>query len=91
MCYCNYCLSCFWSCYFDGVFGDRVVGCVGVMELIGISVRLDGEWLFVHRCVDCVVVCLNWIVGDDNFFMLMQFVVCLFVKLLFLLERLRFV
>ena len=36
------------------------------MEPIAISVRGDGEWLLVHRCVGCGEVHLNRTAGDDS-------------------------
>jgi hypothetical protein len=36
------------------------------------SVRGDGEWVLVHRCVGCDEVHLNRTAGDDNPLMLMR-------------------
>ena len=36
------------------------------------SVRGDGEWVLVHRCVGCDEIHLNRTAGDDNPLMLMR-------------------
>jgi hypothetical protein len=36
------------------------------MEPIAITTRRDGEWLVVHRCLNCDELSTNRIAGDDN-------------------------
>ena len=45
------------------------------MEPIGITVRGDGEWVLVHRCVGCDEVHLNRTAGDDNPLVLLRLAV----------------
>ena len=56
----------------DVVTGDRRSGCRGEMEPIAVSVRPDGEWSIVHRCLQCGVIRANRVAGDDNALALMS-------------------
>ncbi|PKL19587.1 MAG: RNHCP domain-containing protein [Spirochaetae bacterium HGW-Spirochaetae-5] len=62
----NHCPECLWSRHVDLRTGDRMSVCRGMMEPIGIWVRLDGEWALIHRCVKCGFIRSNRIAGDDN-------------------------
>jgi len=71
----NHCPNCLWSRHVDEVPGDRAADCAASMEPIGVSVRDDGEWALVHRCMACATVHVNRIAGDDNPLMLMRLAV----------------
>jgi hypothetical protein len=63
----NHCPNCLSSLHVDRkIPGDRDAGCGGRMEAIGMSVRSDGEWMIIHRCVTCDGLSANRIAGDDN-------------------------
>ncbi|NLU68005.1 RNHCP domain-containing protein [Streptomyces sp. HNM0574] len=63
----NHCPHCLASRHVDGrVPGDRAAGCGGPMSALTLSVRDDGEWLLVHRCLTCGVLKANRVAGDDN-------------------------
>jgi hypothetical protein len=49
----------------DKVSGDRSSSCGGIMEPIAVSVR-RGEWILIHRCLECGDLKANRIAGDDN-------------------------
>jgi len=36
------------------------------MEPIAIAVRQSGEWVLIHRCIECGTLRENRIAGDDN-------------------------
>jgi hypothetical protein len=36
------------------------------MEPLAVTVRGDGEWVLVHRCLGCETIHLNRTAGDDN-------------------------
>jgi hypothetical protein len=42
------------------------------MEPIAITVRGDGEWILVHRCVGCDWLHLNRTAGDDDPLLLLR-------------------
>lgn len=63
----NHCPTCLASLHVDRrIPGDRASPCRGRMEALGMSVRADGEWLLIHRCVACEELSANRIAGDDN-------------------------
>jgi RNHCP domain len=69
----NHCPSCLWSRHLDGsVPGDRAASCGSSMEPIAITVRGDGEWVLVHRCLGCDEVHLNRTAGDDSPLLLLR-------------------
>ena len=45
------------------------------MEPISISVRGDGEWVIIHRCVACDELSANRTAGDDNPLLLVRMAV----------------
>lgn len=47
--------------------GDRLSGCGGLMEPIGVFTRRTGEDVLVHRCQRCGLERYNRIAGDDDF------------------------
>ncbi|UQA97669.1 RNHCP domain-containing protein [Streptomyces halobius] len=63
----NHCPNCLASLHVDRhVPGDRDASCRGRMEALSMSVRADGEWMIVHRCLSCGALSANRIAGDDN-------------------------
>ena len=42
------------------------------MEPIAVTVRGEGRWVLVHRCLDCGRLRLNKTAGDDNVLLLMR-------------------
>ena len=62
----NHCPLCLCSLHVDIRTGDRRSGCGGVMELIAVWVRVDGEWALVHRCRRCGKENVNRVAGDDD-------------------------
>lgn len=42
------------------------------MEPIAVTVRGEGHWVLVHRCLDCGRLRLNRTAGDDNVLALMR-------------------
>jgi RNHCP domain len=72
----NHCPGCLWSRHLDGgVPGDRTAECGSSMEPIAVTVRGDGEWVLVHRCLACDVIHLNRSAGDDNPLLLLRLAV----------------
>ena len=71
----NHCPNCLWSRHLDDQPGDRAAECGSLMEPIAISVRGDGEWVLVHRCMGCDTVHLNRTSGDDNPLVLLRLAV----------------
>jgi hypothetical protein len=69
----NHCPSCLWSRHVDDdVPGDRDADCGSSMEPIAITVRGDGEWVLIHRCLGCGQLRLNRTAGDDNSLLLLR-------------------
>ncbi len=86
----NHCPGCLWSRHLDGeVPGDRAAECGSSMEPIAITVRGDGEWVLVHRCLACDEVHLNRSAGDDNPLLLLRLAVRPLAQPPFPLEHLR--
>lgn len=72
----NHCPSCLWSRHLDDrAPGDRAANCGSSMEPIAITVRGDGEWVLVHRCLGCDEVHLNRTAGDDSPLLLLRLAV----------------
>jgi hypothetical protein len=85
----NHCPSCLWSCHLDHDSpGDRAAECGSSMEPIAITVRGDGEWILIHRCLACHEIHLNRIAGDDNPLLLLRIAVRPLAAPPFPLERL---
>ena len=86
----NHCPNCLWSRHVDDSPGDRaaLVECGSSMQPIAITVRGDGEWVLVHRCLGCDVVHLNRTAGDDNPLLLVRIAVEPLARPPFPLERL---
>ena len=61
--HCPYCLS---SRHLDTSPGDRAAECGGIMELIAVWIRKNGEWALIHRCKACGMLSSNRIAADDN-------------------------
>jgi hypothetical protein len=84
----NHCPNCLWSRHLDDdAPGDRDADCGSSMEPIAISVRGDGEWVIVHRCLGCYELHLNRIAGDDNPLLLLRLAVKPLAQPPFPLER----
>ena len=63
----NHCPSCLTSRHLDlRTPGDRAADCGARMEPMAISVRGDGEWVLIHRCLGCDALSANRTAGDDN-------------------------
>jgi hypothetical protein len=72
----NHCPSCLWSRHLDDdTPGDRDADCGASMEPIAITVRRDGEWVLIHRCLGCDEIHLNRTAGDDNSLLLLRLAV----------------
>jgi hypothetical protein len=73
----NHCPNCLWSRHVDDTPGDRaaLAECGSSMQPIAITVRGDGEWVLVHRCLGCDIVHLNRTAGDDNPLLLVRIAV----------------
>jgi hypothetical protein len=72
----NHCPTCLWSKHLDDdTPGDRDADCGSSMEPIAITVRGDGEWVLIHRCLGCDEVHLNRSAGDDNPLVLLRLAV----------------
>jgi hypothetical protein len=62
-----------WSRHLDrNVPGDRKADCSGGMEPIAVTVRGEGRWVLIHRCMNCGRLRLNKTAGDDNVLLLMR-------------------
>lgn len=84
----NHCPNCLWSRHVDDAPGDRAAECGSSMEPIAITVRGDGEWVLVHRCVGCDDIHLNRTAGDDNPLVLVRLALRPLAQPPFPLERL---
>jgi hypothetical protein len=74
--YRNHRPNCLWSRHLDDdVPGDRDAQCGSLMEPIAITVRGNGEWVLVHRCLSCEVIHLNRTAADDNPLLLLRLAV----------------
>ena len=62
----NHCPACLRSSHLDIHIGDRLSGCRGIMDPIGIWVKNDGEWALIHRCRKCGFIRANRVAADDN-------------------------
>jgi len=71
----NHCPHCLWSRHVDIRSGDRRSPCRGEMEPVAVSVKRNGEWMLIHRCVDCGMLRGNRIAGDDAELLLMSLAV----------------
>lgn len=64
--YTNHCPDCLWSKHVDEQTpGDRVAGCKGLMEPVGIE-REKGELLLIHRCQTCGTKTRNKTAKEDS-------------------------
>ncbi|GAA5035394.1 RNHCP domain-containing protein [Actinopolymorpha pittospori] len=69
----NHCPSCLWSRHLDrNTPGDRKAECPGGMEPIAVTVRGQGRWVLIHRCLKCGRLRLNRTAGDDNVLLLVR-------------------
>lgn len=64
----NHCPFCLYSRHVDErKSGDRMSTCGASMEPIGHFQRPNGEYVLVHRCLDCEIERFNRIAADDDF------------------------
>lgn len=64
--YTNHCPECLWSLHVDrSTPGDRMSGCGGAMEPIGVEKR-NGEWRILHKCNECGKTIFNKVSKNDN-------------------------
>jgi hypothetical protein len=64
----NHCPTCLHSRHVDERLpGDRLSTCGGTMAPIGRFQRAGGEYMLLHRCLDCGVERRNRIAADDDF------------------------
>jgi hypothetical protein len=64
----NHCPFCLYSRHVDGnTTGDRMSTCGASMQPIGCFQRAKGEFVIVHRCLDCGFERFNRIAADDDF------------------------
>jgi hypothetical protein len=84
----NHCPGCLYSRHVDDVPGDRASGCHASMEPIAITVRGDGEWVLIHRCLGCGVLHANRSAGDDNPLLLLRLAIKPLAQPPFPLDRL---
>jgi hypothetical protein len=70
----NHCPACLWSRHVDDHPGDRAMSeeCGSSMEPIAISVRGQGEWVLIHRCIGCGELKANRAAGDDSPLLLLR-------------------
>jgi hypothetical protein len=64
----NHCPYCLYSRHVDGsTTGDRMSTCGASMQPVGSFQRAKGEFVIVHRCLDCGFERFNRIAADDDF------------------------
>lgn len=64
----NHCPYCLYSRHVDDKTpGDRLSTCGASMQPIGSFQRTNGEFVIVHRCLDCGFERFNRIAADDDF------------------------
>jgi len=64
----NHCPFCLYSRHVDDRKpGDRISTCGASMEPAGRFQRPNGEYVIVHRCLDCAFERFNRIAADDDF------------------------
>jgi hypothetical protein len=71
----NHCNHCLWSKHVDITPGDRLAGCQGCMEPIGVTLKREGadkygkeklgDVMLIHRCTKCGLININRIAADD--------------------------
>ena len=84
----NHCPGCLYSRHVDDAPGDRASACHASMEPIAITVRGDGEWVLIHRCLGCGVLHANRSAGDDNPLLLLRLAIKPLAQPPFPLDRL---
>ena len=63
----NHCPYCLWSLHVDAEApGDRASNCQGLMEPAAVYQK-HGEWIIIHRCLDCGKEQPNKCAEDDAF------------------------
>ena len=69
----NHCPSCLYSRHVDAKTpGDRRSDCGRSMAPIGAFTRRKGEYVIVHRCLECGFERQNRIAADDNFDLVLE-------------------
>lgn len=64
--YTNHCPKCLWSKHVDVNPGDRAARCGGMMEPVSIE-KKGGDFVILHRCVDCEHERKNKVSEQDDF------------------------
>ena len=63
--YRNHCPYCLWTKHVDDIPGDRMAGCDGLMEPIGIDYKRSKGYIVIHRCKSCGTVKRNKLALND--------------------------
>jgi predicted RNA-binding Zn-ribbon protein involved in translation (DUF1610 family) len=61
----DHCPNCLWSRHVDNSPGDRLAGCGGLMEPVGLD-RKNGEYRIIYRCQKCGQRKVNRVDEEDN-------------------------
>lgn len=64
--YTNHCPKCLWSKHVDIIPGDRASDCGGLMKPLEIG-KKHGEFIILHKCVECGYIKKNVASLDDDF------------------------
>ena len=64
--YTNHCPECLWSKHVDVNPGDRKGKCQGLMEPVGVELKV-GEYIIFHRCTACGFEKRNKAAAEDSF------------------------
>ncbi|MBX4187493.1 MAG: RNHCP domain-containing protein [Candidatus Doudnabacteria bacterium] len=64
--YTNHCPKCLYSKHVDVNPGDRSEPCGGLMRPMGVEMD-HGEYIILHKCLQCRVVRKNKIAKEDDF------------------------
>lgn len=63
--YTNHCPECLYSKHVDGVPGDRLNVCKGLMAPVGVELK-RGEYILTHKCLSCGAVKHNKTSVEDD-------------------------
>ena len=71
--YTNHCPRCLWSQHVDINPGDRAATCHGMMKPVGVELK-KGEYIILHRCVNCGFEKRNKVAKNDDFEILLKII-----------------